>query len=160
MSKKMKVLIIGSLLLNVLLVGMIIGDMSHRWQREPYFGRRARELASNLPEDEAGLILKTVERVHRNNRDVHKQIREARKRAMRILTAHDFDEAAYQIEVQKLQELRGLMMRRLANATIELARRFDQEERRVLAQYLRRPPRPPRDVEASRDSRGPHHGVP
>jgi uncharacterized membrane protein len=160
MSKKMKVLIVGSLLLNVLLVGMIIGDMSHRWQRESYLKRHPRELASKLPEDEAGLILKTVERVHRNNRDVHKQIREARKRAMRILTAHDFDEAAYQIEVQKLQELRGLMMRRLADATIELAKQFDQKERRALAQYLRRPPRPPRDVESPEDSGGPHHGIP
>ncbi len=160
MSKKMKVLIIGSLLLNVLLVGVIIGDMSHRLRREPFFGRHARELASKLPEDKAALFLETVEKVHLNNRDVHKQIREARKRAMRILTAHHFDEAAYQIQVEKLQELRGLMMRQLANATIELARQFDQEERKVLAQHLRRPPRPPRDVEAPRDSRGPHHGVP
>ncbi len=160
MSKKMRVLIIGSLLLNVLLVGVIIGDMSHRWQEEHYAGRRARELALKLAKDKAGLILKTVERVHLNNRDVHKQIREARKRAMKILTAHHFDEAAYQIEVEKLHELRGLMMRRLADATMELAKQFDQEERRALAQYLRRPPRPPRDVEAPRDSRGPRHGLP
>jgi uncharacterized membrane protein len=160
MSKKMKVLTIGSLLLNVFLVGVIIGDMSHRLRRQPYFGRHARELASILPEDKAGFILETVEKVHLNNRDVHKQIREARKRAMRILTAHNFDKAAYQIQVEKLHELRGLMMQRLADATIELARQFDQEERRALAQYLRRPPRPPRDVEAPRDSRRPRHRLP
>ena len=160
MSKKMKALIIGSLLLNVLLVGVIIGDMSHRLRREDFSGRHARELSLKLPEDKVALFLETVEKVHLNNRDVHKQIREARKTAMRILTANDFDEAAYQIQVEKLQELRGLMMRRLAGATIELARQFDQEERRALARYLRRPPRPPRDVEAPRDSRRPRHGVP
>ena len=160
MSKKMKVLVIGSLLLNVLLVGVIIGDMSYRLREEPYFGRHAREFSSKLPEDKAALFSETVEKVHLNNRDVHKQIREARKRAMRILTARDFDEAAYQAQVEKLHELRGLMSRRLADATIELARQFDQKERRALAQYLRRPPRPPRDVGAPRDSDGPHHGIP
>jgi len=160
MSKKMKVLTIGSLLLNVLLIGIIIGDMSQRLQREHLSGRHARELSSKLPEDKAALFLETVEKVHLNNRDVHKQIRAARQRAMKILTSPKFDEAAYQVQVEKLHELRGLMRRRLANATIELARQFDQQERRALAQHLRRPPRPPRDVEAPRHSRGPRHGIP
>jgi len=160
MSKKMKALMIGSLLLNVLLVGVIIGDMSHRLRREDPCGKHAREFASKLPEDKEALFLKTVEKVHLNNRDVHKQIREGRRRAMKILAGPKFDEAAYQIQVEKLHELRGLMRRRLADATIELARQFDQEERRALIQYLKRPPRPPRDVEAPRDSRRPRHGVP
>lgn len=159
MSKKMKVLVIGSLLLNVLLVGVIIGDMSHRLREEPYFGRHAREFSSKLPEDKAALFLETVEKVHLNNRDVHKQIREARRRAMKILTSPEFDEAAYRGQVKKLHELRGLMKRRLADATIELARQFNQQERRALAAHLRRPPRLPRDIEAPRDSRGPRHGV-
>ena len=160
MSKKMKILTIGSLLLNVLLIGIVIGDMSHRFRREDFLGRHARELSSKLPEDKAALFLETVEKVHLNNRDIHKQIREGRRRAMRILTAPEFNEAAYQIQVEKLHELRGIMMRRLANATMELARQFDQQERKVLAKHLRRPPRPPRDVESPRDSRRPRHGVP
>lgn len=152
MSRKMKVLTIGSLLLNVLLIGVIIGDMSHRLHREHFFGER--ELASKLPEDKAELLLDTVEKVHLNNRDVHRQIRQARRRAMKILTAPEFEEASYQIEVEKLHELRGLMGQRLADATLQLARQFNQEERKVLAQQLRRPPRP------SRDSRPPRHARP
>ena len=160
MSKKMKILILGSLLLNVLLIGVILGDLSHRLRREHFVGRHARELASKLPEDKAELFLETVERVHLHNKDVHKQIREARKRAMKILAAPEFDEAAYQIEVEKLRELRGLMKQRLADATIELARQFDQEERRALAQHLRRPPRLPWDTRSPRRARPTHHGVP
>jgi uncharacterized membrane protein len=160
MSKKMKVLMIASLLLNVLLVGVIIGDMSHRLRREDFSGRRARELSSKLPEDKAALFVETVEKVHLNNRDVRQQIRAARQKAMKILAGPKFDEVAYQIQVEKLHELRGLMRRRLADATIELARQFDQQERRALAEHLRRPPRPPRDAETPRDSRRPRHGVP
>lgn len=157
MSKKMKVLIIGSLLLNVLFVGVIIGNMSDCLLRERFWGRHAREIGSKLSKDKAKLFLDTVERVHLNNRDLHKQIRETRERAMKILTAREFDEAAYQIEVDKLHKLRGLMMRRFADATIELTRQFNRKERRVLAQYLRRPERPPRNVRSPRNAGPPHH---
>jgi uncharacterized membrane protein len=160
MSKKIKALMIGSLLLNVLLIGVIIGDMSHRLRREDPFGRHAREFALRLPEDKVALFLETVEKVHLDNREIHQKIRKGRRKAMKILAGPRFDEAAYQIQVEKLHELRGLMRRRLADATIELARQFDQEERRALAQYLKRPPRPPRDIDSPGDSRRPRHKVP
>ena len=160
MSKKMKVLMIVSLLLNVFLVGIIIGDMSHRFRKKPPIGKHARELASKLPEDKAAIILKTMETVHMNNRDVRKQIREARQRAMNIMTAQRFDEAAYQIQVEKLHELRGLMMQRLASVTMELATKLNQQERKILAQYLKRPPRPLRDRKPPRGSREPRHRIP
>lgn len=143
MSTKIKVLTIGSLLLNVLLIGVVIGDMSHRFRREPFWGRHAPKLASRLPENKAELFRETLESVHLANKDVHKQIREARSSAMEILTAPEFDEAAYRVKVDKIHELKGFMKRRLVDATIELAKQFDQEERRALAENLRRPPRPP-----------------
>jgi uncharacterized membrane protein len=160
MSKKMKVLTIGSLLLNVLLIGVIIGDMSHRLRRKDFFGRHAPELASKLPEDKAELFRETVERVHLDNKDVYKQIREAREKTMKILTAPEFDEAAYRVKVDKIYELKGFMKRRLADATVKLARQFDQEERKVLAHHLRRPSRPTRDSRAARHARQPHHEGP
>jgi uncharacterized membrane protein len=160
MSKKMKILIIGSLLLNVLFVGVFLGDMTHRFRIKPPMGKHGRELASQLPEDKAAFILKTVEKVQFDNRDVRKQIREARKRAMKIMTAHHFDEDAYKIQLDKLHELRGLMMRRLANVTIELATQFNQQERKVLAKYLRRTSRPPRHRGEQMDSHGPSNRRP
>ena len=113
-----------------------------------------------MPKDKAELLLETVERVHVNNRDAYEQIREARKRAMKILAAPEFDEAAYRVQVEKLHELRGLMKGRLANATIELARQFSQEDRRALAQHLRRALRPSWVTKAPRDARKPRHEVP
>lgn len=160
MSKKMKVLTIGSLLLNVLLVGVIIGNMSNWLLRERFCERHAQEIGAKLSKNKAKLFLYTVEKVHLNNRNVHKQVRETRERAMKILTAREFDEAAYQIEVDKLHELRGLMMRRFADATIELTRQFNRKERKILAQYLRRPERPPRNVRSPRHTGPTHHEAP
>jgi uncharacterized membrane protein len=154
MSRKIKILTIVSLLLNVLLIGVVIGDISHRFGREPYWRKHSRDLTSRLPEDKAELFRKTLEEVYGDNRDVYKEIKEARGRAMEILSAPEFDEAAYREEVDRIHELKGLMKRRLADATVELAKQFDQEERKALSEQLRRPPRRSRDG-SSRHSSNP-----
>jgi len=138
MSKKVKILIFSSLLLNVLLAGIIIGDVSHRFHKEYFVRKTVKEFASKLPGDKAALFLETVKRVHLNNQDEYNEIREARKEAMKLLSAPEFDESAYRLQIEKIDNLRSLMKRRLADATIELARQFNQEERSALAQHLRR----------------------
>jgi uncharacterized membrane protein len=154
MNKKMKALVIGSLLLNVLLVGFVLGDVSHRFHNKEHFGENdGRDLTSKLPKEKAALFSKTVERVRQENRQVFKQIREAREDAMRILGAPEFDEAAYRLQVERLNKLLGLMKQHLADATIELARQFSQEERSALAQHLRHSPRHPQDNMLQRDGK-------
>ncbi len=153
MSKKMKIMIFSSLLLNVLLVGVVIGDVSHRFHVEHFGQKSVQEFASKLPEDKAMLFLETVERVHLNNRDAYNQLREARKEAMKFLSAPEFDEAAYRLQIEKIHELRSLMKRRLADTTIELARQFSQKERRALSQHLRNFKRHSRDSRPESDAK-------
>ena len=153
MNKKIKILIFSSLLLNVLLAGVVIGDMSHRFHKEYFVRKSVKEFTSKLPADKAALFLETVERVHLNNQDAYNQIREARKEAMRLLSAPEFDESAYRLQVEKIHELRSLMKRRLANATIELAKQFNQKERKALAQHLRHFSRHSRDRRLPSDAK-------
>jgi uncharacterized membrane protein len=155
MSKKIKILIFSSLLLNVLLAGVVIGDVSHRFYKEYFVRKSVKEFASKLPGNKAALFLETVKKVHLNNRNAYNQIREARKEAIKLLSAPEFDEPAYRFQVEKIHELRSLMKRRLADATIELARQFSQKERSALAQHLKQftrhlwDSRPPSDVKTS-----------
>ena len=153
MSKKIKILIFSSLLLNVLLAGVVIGDVSHRFHKEYFVRKSVKEFASKLPGDKAALFLETVKRVHLNNQDAYNQIREARKEAMKLLSASEFDEAAYRLQVEKIHELRSLMKRRLADATIELARQFSQKERSALAQHLKHFTRHSRDSSPPSDAK-------
>lgn len=141
MSKKMRILVLGSLFLNALLVAVVIGHVSHRLERGGFGVRHMPRPAIKLPADKEALFFKTMERVKRENRKLHEQIREIRERTLAVLTAPEFDEAAYQREVEKLHDLRGLMMQRLADATKDLGKRFSREEREALAEHLRRPPR-------------------
>ena len=149
----MKILIFSSLLLNVLLAGVVIGDVSHLFHKEYFVRKSVQKFASKLPGDKAALLLETVERVHLNNRDAYDQIREARKEAIKLLSAPQFDEAAYRLQVEKIHKLRSLMKRRLADATIELAKQFSQAERKALAQHLRHFLRHSRDSSLPSDAK-------
>jgi uncharacterized membrane protein len=155
MTKKMNILVFTSLVLNVLLVGYIIGELSHRFRDERFERKEARELASRLPKDKGAVIFKTMEKVHRDDHDALRQIREARREAMRILADREFNEAAYRVEVAKIRQLRGVMKERLADATVELAKQFSQKDRRILAEYLRQGPRLPEGAKPERDRRNP-----
>jgi uncharacterized membrane protein len=145
MSKTIRILIICSLILNVLLIGIMIGSMSNRLLREDFPRKHPPPLAVKLPPDKEKLFSDTMEKAFRENEHIRKQMDEARERVLTILSAPEFDEAAYQAGTEKLEKLRGVMMQRFADATKELAKKFSQEERKVLAERLRQPPPlPPR----------------
>jgi uncharacterized membrane protein len=84
-----------------------------------------------------------MEKAFRENDHIRKQMDESRERVLSILSAPEFDEAVYQAETAKLEKLRGVMMQRFADAARELAKQFNQEERKALAEHLRQPPPPP-----------------
>jgi uncharacterized membrane protein len=140
MSKTIKILIMGSLILNVLLIGILIGSISDRLFRKDFPRRKPPEFGLKLPPEKEKLFSDTIEKAFLENDHIHKQMDEARERVLSILSAPEFDEATYQAETEKLEKLRGVMMQRFADATKELAKQFNQEERRVLAEYLRQPP--------------------
>jgi uncharacterized membrane protein len=140
MSKTIRILVISSLILNVLLIGIIIGSMTNRLFREDFLRKPPPPLAVKLPPSKEKLFLDTMEKAFRENDHIRKQMDEARERVLSILSAPEFDEAAYQAETARLEELRGVMMKRFADATKELAKQFNREERKVLAEHLRQPP--------------------
>jgi uncharacterized membrane protein len=143
MSKTIRILIISSLILNVLLIGIIIGSMSDRLFRKDFPMRRPPAFGLKLPPDKEKLFSDTMEKAFRENDHVRKEMDEAREKVLSILNASEFDEVAYQTETEKLEKLRGVMMQRFADVTKELAKQFNREERKVLAEHLRKPPPPP-----------------
>lgn len=143
MSKQMKIIVICSLFLNVLLAGVILGHLSTRLKSEELPPRPGQELAGKLSPDKLKLFEESMRRVHGKNREIIKQIEEEREKTLILLTEPEFNESAYQAEVKKLHDLRGQTMQNLANVTIDMARHFSLEERKALAEMLKRPPRLP-----------------
>lgn len=140
MSKKMKILVICSLLLNVMLIGIIIGDVSHRLSKEEVIEKQTTELTAKLSKDKRALFHEVMRKVYSDSEDTFKQIRETRKKVLSALTAPEFDEATFQEEVDKLHKLRHIMKQRLADAAKELAHQFNRDERKILADFFKNPP--------------------
>jgi uncharacterized membrane protein len=140
MNKTIKIVIISSLILNVFLIGIIIGSMADRLSIKDFPGRKPPEISLKLSPDKEKLFSDTMKKAFRENDSIREQMDEARERVLSILSASEFDEAAYQAETARLEELRGVMMQRFADATKGLAKQFNQEERKALAEHLRQPP--------------------
>jgi uncharacterized membrane protein len=140
MSKKVKILVVASVVLNVLLAGVIIGHVAqmNRWSAF----RNDRALAAKLPPEKYNRFTEVMGGARAECKQIRRQIRETRKLTLGILMAPKFDEPSFQREVEKLRELRGQVSDRMAGATLQLAREFDPEERKLLGRYLERPPRP------------------
>lgn len=156
MSTKIMVLVVGSLLLNVLLIGFIAGNMSQRWGDRGFLRGEPAAFVGVLPAEKENLFLSTMKDVRKGSRQLHREIRTTRENALKILSAPVFDETAYRAEVAKLHDLRGRMMQGLEEATITLAKQFGCEERKALAAHLQCPP-------GHRGGRGPvgrHHPGP
>ena len=143
MSKPGKIAMFGSLLLNALLIGTLIGSMSDRLFRKEFPLRKPPEFGIKLPADKEKVFSDAMAKVFQQNEEMRKQIDDARERVLSVLSAPEFDQAAYRVETARLEKLRSAMMQRFADATEEIAKQFNQEERKVLAEHLRQPPPPP-----------------
>ncbi|MGH7768255.1 MAG: periplasmic heavy metal sensor [Candidatus Binatia bacterium] len=143
MSKKLKLAFIVSIVLNVLLAGVILGDLPRRFDRAPRSGERMikRDLAA-LPEPLRTRFREKMEQARRSG--MRAKIRQERNEAIRLLAAEPFDEAAFDRQVKKIQDLRLQMTQSMADSIKDLAKDLPQEERKALAEVLKRPPPRPR----------------
>jgi len=135
MSRKIKVLVVASVVLNVLLAGVMIGSLAHQVGRWSAF-RQDRALAAKLPPEKYRLFTEVMGGARSECKQIRKQIKATRAQTLGILTAPEFDEQSFQREVERLRDLRGQVSDRMAGATLQLARQFNPEERRLLGKYL------------------------
>jgi uncharacterized membrane protein len=145
MTRSVKILLTLSLLANTLLAGVLIGLLPRQFYQSHPLRERLRRITAQLPEDRRQLVLAHIREVHRRNRRLVHEIRAGREAAIAILTAAEFDEAAFRKQAEEIHRCRGQLMDRLTETTIELAKQLDQNERRLLAEIIRRPPRPAAD---------------
>lgn len=138
MSKKFKIILTVSIILNVLLLGVLIGmsadDLKdHRRMR----GEMHRSI-DKLPGDKAKLVKQTMRSLRKDTKKTRRQIRKTRSSINKIITAPDFDESAFDKEIANLQNLTTEMMASFGKVTKELAVQLEQDEREVIAELLKK----------------------
>jgi uncharacterized membrane protein len=144
MTKALKLVFLGSLVLNLLLLGVILGQVPRGLETTPSTRtQRMEEALRKVPEPAQSRFREKFAQIRAANDPLRQQIDEARAETLRLLAADRFDEAAYDRQVSKIEELRDEMFKRMGQDFKQTAKEFSPEERRILADLLRRPP-PPR----------------
>lgn len=141
MNRKLKLLVLISVLLNVLLLGVVGGRALHHL-RGPEMPPSMEQAIASLPQDKQAEFRQTMEALRLQQEAVREEVRRLREETLNVIKAERFDEEAYQQRMTRIQELKALQYQRMADATKDLARHWSKEERAALAQALRRPPRP------------------
>jgi uncharacterized membrane protein len=144
MTKAIKLAFLASLVLNLLLLGVILGQVPRGLEATPIRQSRMEEALKKVPEPTQSRFREKFAQIRAVNDPLRQQIDEARAETLRLLAAERFDETAYDRQVSKIEELRGEMFKRMGQDFKQTAKEFSPEERRMLADVLRRPPPPPR----------------
>lgn len=128
MNNKLKLLLIVSLIANALLAGFLFGGLSHDFGR-PSFEQKIASL-SGASKDR---VRAAMEDLRQANEKTRGELQAARKEILRILAKEPFDEAAWNIHVAHIQDLRAEMGKRMSEKVKELAKSLPANERPALA---------------------------
>jgi len=138
MSNKIKIFLTVSIILNVLLVGVLIGMSADDIKEHRKMRADMHRSINTLPEEKAKLVKQTMRGLHKETRKTRKQVRNTREKINEIISAPEFDVSGYDAEINSLKELQAQIMDKFSEATKELALQLEQDERKVVAELLKK----------------------
>ncbi len=139
MSKTAKVTFIASLVLNVLLLGVLLGQVPRVSAPPPGRQQRIEEELKKLPEPAQSRLRERFAEFRAAGEPARKQIDEIRAETLRLLAAEPFDAAAYDAQLRKMEDLRIRMIKSIGERIRQTVQELSADERRMLADLLRRP---------------------
>ena len=142
MNRTARFTFIASIILNVLLIGVLLGQTPRRFDRGALRQQRLDQALKDLPEADQNRLRERMEKLRAAADPMFGQIRLAEDEAVQLLGKETFDEAAYDNQVNKINELRQNMTRQLSQVVKDATKDLSAAERRRFADLLRRP-RPP-----------------
>ena len=142
MNRAAKMAFVGSIILNVLLLGFVLGQSPRRFDRNAMRQQRMEQVIKDLPEASQQRLRERLQQLRATADPFFEQMRKAQDEAIQVLGAESFDEAALDRQEAKINELRAKMSKQLSQSVKLAIKDLSPEERRRFAQMLRRSPPP------------------
>ena len=142
MNRAAKMAFVGSIILNVLLLGFVLGQSPRRFDRNAMRQQRMEQVIKDLPEASQQRLRERFQQLRSTADPLFEQMRKAQDEAIQVLGGESFDEAALDRQEAKINELRAKMSKQLSQSVKLAIKDLGPEERRRFAQMLRRPPLP------------------
>jgi uncharacterized membrane protein len=143
MNKILKLAFLGSIILNVLMLGIFLGELPRRFVGNSSRQQRMEQALKDLPTPVQTRFREKFQQIRAAGDPLRDQMGRARAEAIRILSVEPFDEAAYDRQVSQIDELRMQMFKRMGQVVKGVAKELPPEERRMFAEMLKRPPPAP-----------------
>ena len=141
MNRNIKHLIVGSMLLNVLFVGMLFGQWLKPCGKPGFPPAHIAAALEKLPDEREAEFKATMDKMRENDKGLRDEMKQVREKLVKIIGADKFDTEAYQKESRRLQVLRSQFHQRFADRIESFAKSWPKEDRVILAEMMRRPPR-------------------
>lgn len=142
MNKTLRLVFLTSLVLNVVLLGVLLGRLPLGGAEPLSRRQRMEQELKKLSEPAQSRIREKFQAIRAAGDPLRPQLEEARAEALRIFSSEPFDEAAYDQQIKKIDGLRGEMFRRMDQAVKQATKELSTDERRLFADVLRRPATP------------------
>ena len=140
MSHSLKLFVVLSVLLNLLLLG-IVGGQICRQMLHPDGARRTQgEILASLSPEKKEVFVKVLTQARHAIDPLRAQSDDARRAALCILETDPFDPVAYRAKIAAMHTLHQDVTKHIVEATIASASQFSPQERIALVDLLRPPP--------------------
>lgn len=137
MSNTTKITLAVSIILNILLIGILLGAFSHRVAGPLAMHRQMEEAIGGLPEAKQNLVRDTLKQLRSETNETRKKVKRKRDELLETITAPEFDEQIFDRKAAELHALMGELAGEIADAAKKIAARLDQDERKELAEIIR-----------------------
>ena len=159
-SRSLKIALAASVTLNVFVLGAVFGAVGARVridpQRPPAAGNPLMRAGDHLEPAHREAFRARLRAEGQASRPVFEEGRSARREAAQIFAQQQFDPQAASAALARARQAEFTARERLDAAVIDFAAGLPQEQRRLLAEGLRQPPRGGR----GRRGGGERHGPP
>lgn len=142
MNRKLKFAFIASLILNVLLIGVLLGQSPRRFDRGTMRQQRMDQALKDLPEAAQTRLREKFQQLRAAAEPLFAQLRKNEEDAVQLLGNEPFDESAYDRQVSKITNMRVEMTTKLSQVVKDASKDLSADERARFARLLRRPPPP------------------
>lgn len=136
MNDKIKLVLTVSVILNFLMIGLLIGDISKSLFLKEDKYDHFKEMTEKLPDDKMQMVMERIKSMKEDHKMVKEEILNTKKQIADILRAPEFNEEMYDKKILEMHNLYRGKARNMANTIKELARELTPEEREVLAQMI------------------------
>jgi len=131
MKKCFKILLSVSLLANVLLLGFVGGHIYKRWAHHPW-----QSMKQELSPETRNVVGRAFQSTFKDMKPLGDEARKARAEMLKILSAPEFDEAAFDAAAAELAKTQDEMTALKIQATKDVAKLMSAEERVKMADRM------------------------